>query len=258
MSSFKHKTDKKYFTVTYNGKVFIKIKKDIFLSFLKDKFGIILVKALTLNKMVDKTKLDFVICKDGNYFKIYYSKKLFMMLEKNIIVKVFNNYFFNIDASDSKVDKFITFYTKEYKRVTKRKFAPDYTNDKKSHGYFVKTVELINKHNVSFKNFMESQIQGLKFVKQKNFFPRPYNLCTNESEIRLMDYLDNKKSVSNDEIEIFSLADIDLQNNKKYKKYLKLVKNKEADFEQTSYVFSLQKSCLDNIDKDVKDYFYSF
>ena len=260
LSSLKCINDSEYFTVKFNGKVFIKTKKQLLFNILKNKLNIKIKHILKFSSEVVNADIKLKLVDDNKYFKIFIMNKIVMIIDRKLIKKFFITYFYKNDVGDdSKLNRFINYYLKEYKRITKRKFVPDYSKDKKSLDYFKKCMHYIEKHNVSFKVFLDSQIEGMQFIKQPNFFPKPYNLCTSQSEIRLMDYLDKLK-LQNEKVSVnnFDFDDLDLDNNKKYKKYLKLIKIKEANFEQTNYVYSLQKSCLDKIDNFVKNYYNTF
>jgi len=260
LTNFSFINKNEYLTVKFSGKLFIKIKKEILIVFLKDIFNISFDNIFKAKKEERKFKDKLIYVSDNDYYKAYHLKKLMVIVNKKLIVKFLNKYFCENDDDKIKTKQFIKFYLKEYKKVTKRKYLPDYETNPKYFDYFYKAVELINKHNVTFKIFIDSQVDGMKFIKQRNFFPKPYNLCTNESELRLLDFLDRSTNVKDDFVpeKSFSLQDIKLETNKKYKKYLELVRKKEADYEQTNYVFSLQVSCLSEVDDFVREYYKSF
>ena len=77
----------------------------------------------------------------------------------------------------------------------KRKFYgsqsfQDITPEHPDFQHFVEAAKLCVNHEVSFDDFIHSQIDGLKFINGgKGLFPRPCNLSTERAETRLLDYL---------------------------------------------------------------------
>lgn len=78
----------------------------------------------------------------------------------------------------------------------KRKFFKNkniQTIDEKSPDFkhFKKAIEIINTHNTNYKIFLNAQIKGLEFIKEKGgiAFPKPSHLSSTGAEDRLLDAL---------------------------------------------------------------------
>ena len=257
-SNFELVKDVNSLTLKYQGKTFIKVGRKALKDFLFYGFKITCTDKFKITKgAFGTTKMVFSFETLSKSFKINFNKKPLLYINKFTFLRVLN--FFILDQQKPnglKAKQFLKYYVKKYKENTKRRVTPNF-EDKKTFNYFVKAVELIKKHDVSFKVFLDAQIDGLSFVKENNFFPKPCNLCTPESENRLIDYLEKKTKVQKVE-EGFSIHDIDLENNDKYKSCLKLIKKKMAGLDQTEYVYFLQLACLESVDDFVTEYYKSF
>lgn len=70
------------------------------------------------------------------------------------------------------------------------------TPKSKNYKHFINALEIIKRHDVSYKDYIESQIDGLNFTKK---FPTPNQLTTEGAEVRLLDYLQKVEVGGTDE-----------------------------------------------------------
>lgn len=117
--------------------------------------------------------------------------------------------------------------------------------------HFIKAVELCERHKVTYKKFMESQVDGLKDVSNGRHFPYVTQLHTDAAESRLLAYI-SKGSLGNLVELTYEDKQTPLDQNMKYLTRRERVKAKEASLVETQYVAELQKLRLGEVKGYVK------
>ena len=93
LTNFSFINKNEYLTVKFSGKLFIKIKKEILIVFLKDIFNISFDNIFKAKKEERKFKDKLIYVSDNDYYKAYHLKKLMVIVNKKLIVKFLNKYF---------------------------------------------------------------------------------------------------------------------------------------------------------------------
>lgn len=111
--------------------------------------------------------------------------------------------------------------------------------------YFVKAIPIIERHNVTYRKFIRSQIYGLRWTNNgKGQFPQPSMLATEQAETRLMGYLQDVTENHRGKPVIINLTkdeqNMPLTKNHTYMACAKKVKDRIANLDETLYVQELQ------------------
>ena len=106
--------------------------------------------------------------------------------------------------------------------------------------HFEKAVILLERHDSTYEQFLESQIHGLKFINNgQGTYPKPSQLSSNTAEDRLLQFqLDNKKETIGIAL---SKKDIDtpLSENKMFTEYSRKIMEGIATLKEARYVQKL-------------------
>jgi hypothetical protein len=113
--------------------------------------------------------------------------------------------------------------------------------------HFILAIAIIKRHDVTYKKFIQAQIEGLSFADGgKGIFPKPSHLSTDGAESRLLEFLRDDEINGGRKIIEVNISPKEratpLSENSKYKKFKKAVKDETADLQETLYVRELQVS----------------
>ena len=151
-------------------------------------------------------------------------------------------------------------YTKERKKFHRNKNIKSYTPKDKEFSNFIKAVEIIRRHDVSYEDFIKAQVKGLKFANNKRgIYPKTNHLCTMGAEERLLDYLQETRGTGNsEEIERIDLKHFDkttplMENPQFVAKWEKLDGGK-ADLRDAYYIKDCMIARNGRVTKVVRDY----
>jgi len=211
---------KKHLVVNYNGSPFIKVIREVLSDFLSD---------LAFNT-------DFKVSVEKKKKKK--KKKKEKMVNKKKITKAIQL-----------TKHYANMRNRHYKIKNARVVSPNSVDFK----HFLKAVNIITINKTKIKIFMKAQISGLSFVDSGiGVFPKINQLSTVNAEQRLLDYLKRQK-LSSVELTDYE-RQIDLQENKKYKKYYRLLKSGDASLLEALYIQECQLARTDNVQDMVTDY----
>jgi hypothetical protein len=143
----------------------------------------------------------------------------------------------NIDQQDIRVNELIRVYF-SHKRAfygNKKIVNSEFKRGTVQYKAFVKALELVDAHAVSYDAFMKAQIKGLAFAK---VFPKPSQLCTEDAETRLLKEVAPVKAKK--EVRLIRLApddyNLSLKQNNKFQGVYKRIMNKErVEIEELFY-----------------------
>jgi hypothetical protein len=145
-----------------------------------------------------------------------------------------------------KAERLVAIYNTRLVEHYKRP-APRIEPNSKNFHHFVKALEIIERHEVSYKVFIDSQIEGLSFAK---VFPKPNQLVSENSETRLLDYLKKVDVGGTDE----SRADL----KKELKLLTKKIKEYDATMKEAKRLAKIEKILFNSITPNTKAYLMSF
>ena len=184
----------------------------------------------------------------------YISKDMKEMILKQSVRKLANT------PIESKALQLEKVYTRERRKFHRNKKIKNYTTKDKEFGNFIKAIEIIRRHEVTYDEFIRAQIKGLKFANNKRgVYPKTNHLCTMGAEERLLDYLQEIRGVGNtEEVERIELKHFDkttplMENPQFVAKWEKLDQGK-ADLRDAYYIKDCMIARNGRVTKAVKDY----
>jgi hypothetical protein len=122
-----------------------------------------------------------------------------------------------------------------------KKIKVEYSSNSNEFKYLERAIELIERHGIGYAAFVEAQVQGLAYVaKGKGVFPKPNQLCTEQAEDRLLNYLrDNDPKKMQSEILTKDDYNIPLNENEKFVNYSKRIMEGTATLREAKFVQKL-------------------
>jgi hypothetical protein len=155
----------------------------------------------------------FSLTKKKNMYSIKYQDKTLCLVSIEAISKIVID-FASKDLKDallqqatkklsntpleSKAMQLEKVFTRERRKYHKNRKIKAYTPKMKEFAHFVKAVEIMRRHKVDAKTFIQAQIKGLQFINNfQGQFPRITHLSTMGAEERLLDYLQEQNGTGN-------------------------------------------------------------
>lgn len=107
----------------------------------------------------------------------------------------------SIIKSLDRVEQFMdTYFRMRSEYFGKKSAITSYKKGSPQYNHFVKALQIIDTHEVTFEYFIKSQIEGMKFLidlgKKTEAFPQPGHLSTPEAETRLIKYMSSVNTKS--------------------------------------------------------------
>lgn len=139
-------------------------------------------------------------CYSINYKDVHLCSVKINALKKLIIDYASNNFIDSILAKGSKTkpprhiyaEQLEHLYTSERRKFYRAKYISRITPNDRTFPHFIKAVEIIKRYDCSNKEFLQAQVDGLKFIGKQ--YPNPSHLSTAGAETRLIEYLYKKNN----------------------------------------------------------------
>lgn len=155
-------------------------------------------------------------------------------------------------------------YTEKKRNYHKNKNIRMIDSNSKEFAKFVKAVGIINRHKVTPKFFLNSQIKGLGFVNGGNgVFPSPAQLCSASAEDRLIKIMhedglcDGPSDFSRIELS-YSDKNTPLMENPKFVAIYEKIKDESATRREAAYIEDCMIARNGRVTKTVRDYIEKF
>lgn len=219
----KIKTEKKHFILLYRGKPFVKILRDMIPEFYED-----LKKDIGFNIGVEEKK--------KRKKKVIPRKTITEQKKRTQALQLAKRY----ASMLAKWSKF------------KKGKVPVVSAGSKDFKHLLSAVDIINRHGVKNKVFLNAQIEGLKFANDgKGIFPKINQLSTTNAELRLVDYLkkDVEAQIRTELTESEKLTP--LQENKLYVERYEKVRQGSATYLEGLYVRNCILARRGRVPKDI-------
>ena len=154
------------------------------------------------------------------------------------------------------VYQFAKFYVNKMREKPRWKNAPFFVEEDKEFKHFVKAVEMIERHNVSFDDFLQAQIDGLDFANNgQGAWPTPSQLSTRNAETRLLQFLEKGEQQKKGKWVVTKKdKETELTKNERYLYARSRVEQCVASLEETLFVRDLQQARRGKIEFYVKEY----
>ena len=79
--------------------------------------------------------------------------------------------------------------------------------DSKRLAYFIRAADILDHHGATFVDFLNAQIEGLRFIGDEGLFPRPRHLGTDAAELRYLKFMCAKRDVRSGLLEMAIVAE---------------------------------------------------
>lgn len=150
-------------------------------------------------------------------------------------------------------------YAKAKKSYYRSRAVKEIQPGQKDFKHFVEAARLCQLHGVTYRKFLKSQVEGLKFLNDgKGTFPKPNHLSTEQAETRLLEYLREGVTGKDDEVVKVSLSaeekKMPLSKNTRYKGRLYKVRDGVATLKEAVYVRELQLLKRSKVNDEVEEY----
>lgn len=128
----------------------------------------------------------------------------------------------------------------------------------KDYGHILRAVKICKTHKVTYKKFLQAQLDGLKFINNgRGIFPPLSNLSTDSAENRLLEFISNG-STSVD----IKLSDEDkhlpLAKNLKYQTAIFKIGDNRASLKEAKYAAEVQRFKRGKVSEKIEKYIESF
>lgn len=174
---------------------------------------------------------------------IIISKRLMIMDRKDKVLEK--------EKSNPKVKaaQLAKMYAKAKAKYYKIKVGKSLSEKHKDYKHFISAIDIIERINCSYKDFIQAQIKGLEFVKKgEGVFPKVNQLSTDGAENRVLDFI-RDHVVKDDEDYIRNTP---LEENDDYVEAWYGFLLKEATLKQMKYIRKAQKARHGEVEKKVK------
>ncbi len=149
-------------------------------------------------------------------------------------------------------------YREAKRKHYKRKVVQEISATDAVFKFFLKAIDIIDRHDVPYKTYLQAQVLGLKFLNNgRGKFPEPSMLATDGAETRLLEYLSSDRSVTGEELEVAVSSEernTPLSENSRYRAGRQKIKDRLATLHEALYVRTLQQLRRGEVDADVEKY----
>lgn len=202
---------------------------------------------------------------EGNKILINHDGRRVGVIQRSFVEKLLSNdlEIKSVDLEPKEVKKvnpqmvknFIAIYCKAKEKHYKSPIVTTISKNSKNYDCMKKAVEIYTQHNVSPSKFLKSQLEGLQFANfGSGTFPKPNQLCTEQAETRLLDYL-KRDSIVESDIEIGVKEKLTpLSQNDKYKNVMKKIDLGTATLSEALYAEKCQLARRDKVSLEVEAY----
>ena len=167
----------------------------------------------------------------------------------------------DVDASLTvKAKQLEKLYTARRKKFYRNKNLKHITEKSSDFKHFVKAIEIINSHKVSYKQFLDAQIKGLAFVNDgKGVFPKPSQLSSAGAEERLLNSMQEYESENNEEVIVrrkltYSDKETPLMENPSFVAAFNKIRNGNATLKDAYFVYDCMLYRNGKVTKMVREY----